>query len=162
MASKPARPSVRGRAVVVVSLALASILAAPVPSASSAPLTAYISAPSSSYAHGPGMLPIVGAAYGDGFASFRLEYRDANVSGAAWIPIEGPVGTPVVDGELGVWDASSLPTGFYDVHLVVDTAGGVSVERQVRLLISRVAIDAPANAAMLGPGGAIEVRGTAA
>ena len=159
MAKKPASRPLLGSAI--ASLALATMLAA-VPRASATPLTAYISAPSSSSAHGAGTLHVVGAAYGDGFASYRLEYRDASASSGAWLSIAGPLTTPVIDGELGVWDASNLSTGFYDVHLVVETSGGGPVEREVRLVVTRVAIDAPVNDAMLGAGGAIEIRGTAA
>src|SRR5437867_3089913 len=89
------------------------------------PLVAYITSPDGSSPHGGSALPIVGGANGDDFVSYRLEYRH-DLPETDWVPIAGPVLTPVVNGELGVWGISSLPAGLYVVRLVVDGTGGSS------------------------------------
>jgi hypothetical protein len=92
--------------------------------------------------------------------SYRLEYRH-DLPATDWVPIAGPVLTPVVNGELGVWGISSLPAGLYVVRLVVDGTGGSSESWEIRLYLSTVVITEPRRDGTIGPGASIDIRGSA-
>ena len=122
------------------------------------PLVAYITSPDGSSPHGGSALPIVGGAGGDDFVSYRLEYRHDQPA-TDWVPIAGPVLTPVVNGELGVWDISSLPAGLYVVRVVVDGTAGASASWQISIYLSTVVITEPRRDDTIGPGASLDVRG---
>ena len=83
----------------------------------------------------PASVDVIGRAHGDAFESYALDYAQADTED--WLPVVGPVATPVtVDGLLAQWDVSALPDGGrYKLRLTVDASdGGASVvENQVIL-----------------------------
>ena len=123
------------------------------------PLEAHITKPAPGKLVGPTDVELMGSAGGPSFVSYALDYRPMS-DPVGWIPIAGPLGAPVFDGMLAVWDAREVPDGDYVLRLRVERTGGTFVD-QVGLKIRNVRIDAPERLAALR-GGPVEVRGTAA
>jgi len=72
-----------------------------------------------------GPVTIKGTASGDGFQEYTLEYG-VGAAPTTWIPIGLPHANPVVNGILGVWDATALGDGDYTVRLTATGSGGSS------------------------------------
>jgi subtilisin family serine protease len=123
------------------------------------PLEAHITSPGSGKLVGPTDVEVTGSATGPGFASYAVDYRPL-ADPLGWIPIAGPIGAPVADGVLAVWDARAVADGDYLLRLRVERLGATFVD-QVGLKIRNVRIDAPERLAALR-GGPVEVWGTAA
>ena len=65
-----------------------------------------------------GDVPIFGTAVIDPFQKYELHYKLEPIGDDAFIYFFGAT-NPVVDGQLGVWQASSLPPGTYSLRLRV-------------------------------------------
>lgn len=72
-----------------------------------------------------GWVTIKGAAHGEGFQQYWLEYG-AGSEPTNWSAIGSPVTTPVQDGVLQTWNTSLLPGGEYTVKLTVAGTGGTN------------------------------------
>jgi hypothetical protein len=86
-----------------------------------------------------GTVTIEGTANILNFAFFKYEYIElaggSPAAGAVWRAISAGT-TPVVDGELGVWDTSLVAPGDYGFRLVVtDTAGNAPLPCVVRVRV---------------------------
>lgn len=87
-----------------------------------------------------GHVTIKGKASGAGFGQYVLEYG-VGLAPSTWISIGSPQTTPVIDGTLGVWDASPLSTGDYTIRLTATGTGGSStVSVLVHVLKTSVAL----------------------
>ncbi len=105
---------------------------------------AHISSPEL-FADVRGEVTISGAATGEGFVSYRLEYGQG-LNPSAWVQIGGDVAEPVIEGRLAVWDTSGL-NGLYALRLLVIYEG-----QRVRQALTQVVVDnTPPQAAILYP-----------
>jgi hypothetical protein len=127
------------------------LLVALAPTESGATLTAAIEHPSSRHQHGGSVISVRGAAYGDEFTAYHVEYGEG-LTPAAWLPLVGPVASPVEDGELASWSTSELAPGFYTLRLTVDGTGVPSRIAQQALVLSNAVITSPERLATLPPG----------
>jgi hypothetical protein len=86
-----------------------------------------------------GLVDIHGMATLPGFQFYKLEYSvRAQPAGEEWITIGELHNQPVVDGQLGTWDTSRLPTGQTWVRLVVvDQTGNFPEPCQVMVVVSK-------------------------
>lgn len=92
-----------------------------------------------------GEVVITGAAGGEGFVSYRLEYGQG-LNPSAWIQIGGDHHEPVTEGRLAVWDTRGLE-GLYALRLLVIYEG-----QRVRQAVTQVAVDnTPPQVAILYP-----------
>lgn len=82
-----------------------------------------------------GVVPVVGSASVPDFVSYELQYGVSHNPGAFSPPIFGPVGTPVVNGQLGVWDTTGLETGPHTLRVIVRDAKGAQYEARVRVFV---------------------------
>jgi membrane peptidoglycan carboxypeptidase len=98
-----------------------------------------------------GEVIITGAAGGEGFVSYRLEYGQG-LNPSAWIQIGGDYTEPVTEGRLAVWDTTGLD-GLYALRLLVIYEG-----QRVRQAVTQVAVDnTPPQVAILYPQPAQEI-----
>ncbi len=81
-----------------------------------------------------GVVEIRGTADIDNFAFYKYEYRPVGADDV-WQAISA--GTdPVTEGELGTWDTSLVPTGEYELRLVVtDTSGNAPQPCVIRVRV---------------------------
>lgn len=92
-----------------------------------------------------GEVVISGAAGGEDFVSYRLEYGQG-LNPSAWIQIGGDYTAPVTEGRLAVWDTRGLD-GLYALRLLVLYEG-----QRVRQAVTQVAVDnTPPQVAILYP-----------
>lgn len=105
-------------------------------------------------------LDLVGTAGGAGFASYTVEYGGGALP-SSWIPIAGPLTTPVQDGTLYSWDVSGVPDGDYVIRLRAENGDGDSFEDRIAVTLDRVMISDPFRT-ILRPSGPLEIRGSAA
>jgi hypothetical protein len=82
-----------------------------------------------------GIVRVFGSANVPDFASYELQYGESHEPGAFSPPIYGPVGSPVVNGELGQWDTTQLQNGPHTLRLLVRDNKGAQYEARVRLFV---------------------------
>lgn len=70
-----------------------------------------------------GSVPIFGTAVIDPFQKYELHYKPEPSSDDAYIYFDGNT-SPVVNGQLGIWQAGGLPPGTYSLRLRVVKADG--------------------------------------
>lgn len=70
-----------------------------------------------------GDVPILGTAVIDPFQKYELHYKQEPSGGDAFIYFAGGT-APVLNGQLGVWQAGGLPPGSYSIRLRVVKADG--------------------------------------
>jgi hypothetical protein len=79
-----------------------------------------------------------------GFASFELQYGISHDPGAFSLPIAGPFGAPLVNGQLGTWDTTQLENGPHTLRVLVRDQRGQQYEARVRLWVeNRAAAEPP-------------------
>ena len=79
-----------------------------------------------------GIVPVFGSASVPGFASFEVQYGISHDPGAFSLPISGPFGAPVVNGQLGTWDTTQLENGPHTLRVLVRDQRGQEYEARVR------------------------------
>jgi subtilisin family serine protease len=124
------------------------------------PLEAHLTAPLASEYVGATTLDVRGSATGPGFASYRLDYRPMSDPNG-WIPLAGPIASPVQDGLLGEWPLDAVGDGQWVLRLMVEGGGRTFVD-QVPVTLRNVDLSAPPAHAALRPDAPLEIRGTAA
>lgn len=82
-----------------------------------------------------GVVAVFGSAAMPGFASYELQYGVSHDPGAFSLPISGPFGAPVVNGQLGAWDTTGLGNGPHTLRLLMRASNGVQYEARVRLFV---------------------------
>jgi hypothetical protein len=82
-----------------------------------------------------GVLPIFGSASLPGFASYELQYGISHDPGAFSPPFSGPVGAPVISGQLGTWDTTGLGNGPHTLRLLLRASNGAQYETRVRVFV---------------------------
>jgi membrane peptidoglycan carboxypeptidase len=82
-----------------------------------------------------GVVPVFGSANVPEFASYELQYGESHDPGAFSTPIYGPVGGPVVNGQLGQWDTTGLQNGPHTLRLLVRDQRGGQFEARVRVFV---------------------------
>jgi 1A family penicillin-binding protein len=91
-----------------------------------------------------GVVPVFGSASVPGFASFELQYGISHDPGAFSLPIAGPFGAPLVNGQLGTWDTTQLENGPHTLRVLVRDQRGQQYEARVRLWVeNRAAAEPP-------------------
>jgi subtilisin family serine protease len=129
--------------------------------AAPAPLEARIADPTlDEVLEGLDTVDVIGSAGGPGFEWYSLEYGEGD-DPTTWLPIVGPVTTPITNGPLATWDLSVLANAHYVVRLTVARGTERFLDRQ-RVRVRQVTIDSPKQLDALRAGGPIEIRGTAA
>ena len=129
------------------------------------PPSVLISGPSGTVST-PGAIIVTGSAAGAGFASYRLEVGPGSTPASFALLAEST--TPVSEGTLGNWDASSLLDGIYTLRLAVTTTDGVVYEDLQPVTFDRLFITEPApvlfkkNTFIYRAGTPIALRGTVA
>ncbi|MCX6045728.1 MAG: PBP1A family penicillin-binding protein [Chloroflexi bacterium] len=83
-----------------------------------------------------GIVTVRGIANAPAFASYELQYGVSHNPGAFSPPFAGS-NTPVLDGELGQWDTSTLGDGPHTLRLVVHDTHGNAYEAQVHLFVGQ-------------------------
>lgn len=84
-----------------------------------------------------GIVTIRGTARIDQFQFYKLEYG-LGEDPQHWHSIGEVQRSPVVDGELGVWDTAGFPNGVYKLRLtVVEISGNFPPPHEIRLIIQR-------------------------
>ncbi|MFN3979768.1 MAG: hypothetical protein ACK4SA_05210, partial [Caldilinea sp.] len=107
---------------------------APPPTPAPGEVQLFISTPSEgSTVHG--VVAVFGSASMPGFASYELQYGVSHDPGAFSLPISGPFGAPVVNGQLGAWDTTGLGNGPHTLRLLMRASNGVQYEMRVRLFV---------------------------
>ncbi|HLW52249.1 MAG TPA: choice-of-anchor D domain-containing protein [Candidatus Angelobacter sp.] len=108
---------------------------------------------------------ISGTAQGPGFAQYVVEYGTGEQP-SSWTVFQNS-STPVVNGQLGVFDPSSLPDGPYTIQIVAtDSSNHVFADR-IKIVVDYVSIsspalpDVPVKAGEFKPGVIIPIAGTA-
>ncbi|MEZ0396478.1 MAG: transglycosylase domain-containing protein [Anaerolineales bacterium] len=92
-----------------------------------------------------GEVLITGAATGEGFVSYRLEYGQG-LNPSTWIQIGSDRTEPVIEGRLAVWETGGL-NGLYALRLLVVYEG-----QRVRQAVTQVVVDnTPPQVAILYP-----------
>ncbi len=81
-----------------------------------------------------GVVTVRGIANAPAFASYELQYGVSHNPGAFSAPFAGH-NTPVLDGELGKWDTTSLGDGPHTLRLIVHDTHGNAYETQVHLFV---------------------------
>lgn len=81
-------------------------------------LNALITTPLSGDILAPGIFPVLGTVFGEG-KSYELSFG-SGLAPKNWISVSSGVATEAPDSPLGVWDARSLPSGFYSLRLQVN------------------------------------------
>ena len=128
--------------------------------AAPAPLSARITGPAlDEILEGLDTVAVIGSAGGPGFESYTLEYGEGD-DPLTWLPIAGPISTPVANGPLVTWDLSPLTNGHYVLRLTVARGAERFVDRQ-RVRVVHVAITSPAPLDAIRAGGLVEIRGSA-
>jgi PKD repeat protein len=78
-----------------------------------------------------GNVPIIGAALHPQFLQYQLEYGPEPNASNLWYPISAVIQTPVLNGQLGIWNTPSAPDGFYTIRLRVILRDGTSIITEV-------------------------------
>ena len=114
----------------------------------------------------PGYLPkgvatvaVRGSAYGATFVRYTLDYFSKAAPGDSVTIVESF--QPVIDGELGTWDAGSLADGQYVIRLRVLNAAGNEFTSSVGVTIDNVTISAPLEGQICNNKTPLPVRGSA-
>jgi hypothetical protein len=91
-----------------------------------------------------GVIPVRGSASVPDFAYYLVEYGESFEPGA-WGVVTGPVGQPVVNGELAQWNVAALPNdGPYVLRVVaVDRQGARAESAPVRVVVLHDATPTP-------------------
>lgn len=84
-----------------------------------------------------GVITVFGSANVAAFANYELQYGISHDPGAFSSPVSGPFASPVIDGQLGQWDTSTLGDGPHTLRLLVRDTFGNEYESRVRLFVSR-------------------------
>ena len=79
-----------------------------------------------------GIVPVFSSANVPDFGSYELQYGVSHNPGAFSTPIFGPVGTPVSNSQLGIWDTTGLENGPHTLRLLVRDQKGAQYEARVR------------------------------
>ncbi len=74
-----------------------------------------------------GNAQIIGSALHPQFLQYQLEYGPEPNSSNLWYPIGIVTQTPVLNGQLGVWNTTSAPDGLYTIRLRVTLRDGTSI-----------------------------------
>jgi subtilisin family serine protease len=106
------------------------------------------------------LVAVTGTAAGADFASYALDYG-AGAFPTTWLPIAGPVTTPVQSGPLGTWDVSEVGDGTYTLRLRALNNAGVAFEARVTGTLDRLILTEPLSNTIRRPPPVLEVRGTA-
>src|SRR5262245_27859116 len=107
-----------------------------------------------------GTVTVTGTAAGPGFVSYTLE-TGVGAFPTSWSTLVGTTVTPVVNGQLGMWDVGSVADGAYGLRLRVQSDQGITFESQATVILDRLGITAPASNTIVRPNGPLDLRGTA-
>jgi hypothetical protein len=106
---------------------------------------------------------IYGVGLGTGLVSWALDYTNGDTP-AVWMTLA--TGTAAASGQLGVFDASTLPNGTYVVRLTGLNASGAAFSDRIQVVVVTAAITnplpvyAPSSANTYKPGAVIPITGS--
>ncbi len=82
-----------------------------------------------------GIVPVQGTVWIPDFAYYNVEWGIVGPEGVSWQWLSGPHLAPVRDGQITIWDASHLPTGWYALRVTAFNHSGQAFVGEVRTYV---------------------------
>lgn len=90
-----------------------------------------------------GMVPVLGTVWIPDFAYYNVEWGIVGADGVSWQWLSGPHLAPVRDGQITIWDASHLPTGWYALRVTAFNRSGQAFVGEVRTYVDNGIVPTP-------------------
>lgn len=82
-----------------------------------------------------GVVPVLGTVWIPDFAYYNVEWGIVGPEGISWQWLSGPHLAPVQEGQITIWDASHLPTGWYALRVTAFNRSGQAFVGEIRTFV---------------------------